>query len=288
MSLKFTGERLVTIVDHHLGVTEHLHRYAIALEYCKGKDVLDIASGEGYGTNLISKIAKSVVGVDVSEEAISHAKNKYIGENISFKLGSADKIPLADNSLDIVVSFETLEHHTKHVEMFNEIKRVLRTDGILIMSSPEKSIYFNRDPNNPFHVKELTFSEFKELVSKFFANSNFYFQKYIHGSFIHSVQDLEKKPLQIYNGSYESIQLGLQDNYLFYNRPFFNLVIASDNEVDKLGFSYFDGANVITEQLIEQQKLIKQIMNTKSYRIGNFFISILLRIPGLNKLKGII
>jgi 2-polyprenyl-3-methyl-5-hydroxy-6-metoxy-1,4-benzoquinol methylase len=63
-----------------------------------------------------------------------------------------------------VVSFETLEHHDKHDEMFLEIKRILRPGGLLLMSTPEKLFYTDL-PNvqNEFHVKELYLEEFRDL-----------------------------------------------------------------------------------------------------------------------------
>ena len=135
--LNFTGERYVPGIKGDIEI-EHLHRYALALELSKGKNVLDIASGEGYGSYLLSMLAKSVVGVDISKEAILHSSMKYIKSNLTFLCGSADRIPCESHSFDLVVSFETIEHHDKHEEMLQEIKRVLKPDGILILSSPEK------------------------------------------------------------------------------------------------------------------------------------------------------
>ena len=76
-SLDWTGERLVTDVEGVFGVAEHLHRYAMAQQLAKDKIVLDLASGEGYGTNLLSDVAKYVTGVDISDEAVQHANKKY-------------------------------------------------------------------------------------------------------------------------------------------------------------------------------------------------------------------
>ena len=136
----WTGERLETFVFND-NTVEHLHRYAITIDYIKGKTVLDIASGEGYGTNLLSKYAEKVFGVDIDETSIELAKKKYSSKNLEFKIGRADLIPLEDSSMDVVVSFETLEHHDKHQEMMLEIKRVLKPGGILIMSTPDKKYY---------------------------------------------------------------------------------------------------------------------------------------------------
>ena len=165
---EWTGERLTTGKSNEI-VIHHLHRYAIALDLVKDKVVLDIASGEGYGSSLLANEAKKVIGVDIEAKVIEFAKAKYKKANLAFKIGRADQMPVDDNSIDVVVSFETIEHHDKHEEMFLEIKRVLKPDGVLIMSSPDKLNY--RDiPKfyNPFHIKELYREEFKQLVEKYF------------------------------------------------------------------------------------------------------------------------
>src|SRR5215207_9384045 len=150
-----TGERLHTDVCDN-NTLEHLHRYGIALDFCRGRRVLDVASGEGYGSNLLASVAEGVKGVDISEDAVSHARLKYRRPNLEYLQGSADAIPLPDASIDTVVSFETIEHHDRHAEMLAEIKRVLRPNGVLVISSPDKLNYTDiPGVINPFHVKEL-------------------------------------------------------------------------------------------------------------------------------------
>src|SRR5258708_39818320 len=74
--LEFTGERFTTLVEGEIR-HEHLHRYFFALQFCAGKSILDIASGEGYGSALLATVASRVTGVDISDEAIGHAKENY-------------------------------------------------------------------------------------------------------------------------------------------------------------------------------------------------------------------
>lgn len=169
--MEFTGERYMPGVGDQIAY-EHLHRYALACEYVSGRTVLDIASGEGYGSRLLAKSAKKVVGVDLSEEAISHAKAKYANqENLDFLVGSCTNIPAADGFFDVVVSFETIEHITEHDKMLDEIKRVLKPGGILIISSPNKKTYTDDvQSKNVYHVHELYLSEFKNLLNARFKN----------------------------------------------------------------------------------------------------------------------
>jgi glycosyltransferase involved in cell wall biosynthesis/SAM-dependent methyltransferase len=180
--MKFTGERFLPEVHGNIEL-EHLHRYLLASKIVLGKDVLDIASGEGYGSAMLARLAHRVTGVDISEEAVAHARNKYIADNLEFSAGSCAAIPLDDASVDVVVSFETIEHHTEHDAMMQEIRRVLRPDGVLVISSPDK-LEFNAvfGSTNEFHVKELLREEFDTLLGRYFKNHILYGQKIVYGS----------------------------------------------------------------------------------------------------------
>src|SRR5207247_8088143 len=123
-TLPFTGERYVPSVGGEIAL-EHLHRYALARSLAAGKDILDIASGEGYGTAMLGAVARSVAGVEIDPATVKHARRRYAGcSNVRFLEGACEAIPLEDASVDLVVSFETIEHHDRHAEMLQEIKRV--------------------------------------------------------------------------------------------------------------------------------------------------------------------
>ncbi|PLC52484.1 hypothetical protein CR155_18485 [Pollutimonas nitritireducens] len=180
--MEFTGERFVPETHGEIEL-EHLHRYLLACEIVAGKAVLDIASGEGYGSAMMAKTAASVIGVDISAEAIEHANTRYLQENLKFLTGTCSAIPLRDASVDIVVSFETIEHHNEHEQMMSEIRRVLRPEGVLFISSPDKQNYsIEPDFTNEFHVKELFEQEFKDLLESHFQNTQYFGQRIIYGS----------------------------------------------------------------------------------------------------------
>lgn len=182
--LKDNGERFM---PEWKGDTEleHLHRYHVSLDHVAGRSVLDVASGEGYGSALLATRAARVVGVDLSHEAVAHAQAQYRSDNLQFRVGSASSLPLESSSFDVVVSFETLEHLSEHDEMLTEIARVLKPDGLLILSTPDKKYYTDqRNHQNPFHVKELYREEFRSLVLRYFPNVEFYFQRSAHASII--------------------------------------------------------------------------------------------------------
>jgi len=272
--LRWTGERLVTSLNSVHGVIEHLHRYALAVELCENKVVLDIASGEGYGSFLLSKKAKKVIGVDLDQETINHAKQKYSSsDNLDFLVGSTSKIPLPDNSVDVVVSFETLEHYVEHDQMMLEILRVLTPNGCLFISSPEKSIYKLRDPNNPYHIKELTFNEFETLIKRFFKNSKFYSQRFVAGSLVHPLEENCKSHFKIYDGTYSEVYEGINEGD-FYNKPFFNLAICSNDESQvniPTQYSLFNGANVVEKQVKDLKSMNNRLINSRSYKFGSWF-----------------
>jgi Methylase involved in ubiquinone/menaquinone biosynthesis len=190
MEMAFTGERYVPTVQGRIRY-EHLHRYALALEFVQGKSVLDIASGEGYGSAYLSKVANSVIGVDIDRECVNFSRKKYGNiANLEFVVGSCDAIPLSSESIDIVTSFETIEHHDKHDEMMREIKRVLKPGGVLVISAPNRLTYSDNpksasaNPNNQFHVNEPYEYQFVSLLSRYFKNVKLYGQRLAIGSFV--------------------------------------------------------------------------------------------------------
>ena len=176
--MKFTGERYLPAETGQLRF-EHLHRYAWVLPFARGREVLDIASGEGYGSALLAGVAAAVVGVDLSEEAVAHARERYGSQaKLRFLRGDAAQIPLPDASVDLVVSFETIEHHARHEEMLSEIARVLRPDGRLVLSSPNRPVYREKlHSRNEFHVRELDYAELDALLRRHFPRVSYVGQR---------------------------------------------------------------------------------------------------------------
>ncbi|TDK66528.1 glycosyltransferase [Sapientia aquatica] len=186
--MQFTGERFIPTEQGRIRL-EHYHRYASVLDIVEKKDVLDVACGAGYGSAMLSDVSRSVVGVDISIEAVEHASKTYKSKNLTFCQGSASDLGFRDATFDVVVSFETIEHLLEQAEMIAEIRRVLRPDGVLVISSPNRPIYAEeRSDQNEFHVKELDFNEFDNLLKNQFPSIRYYGQRLLLGSVVQSIE----------------------------------------------------------------------------------------------------
>lgn len=146
----------------------HLCRYLNAKNYCQDNKVLDVACGEGYGSALLKKWgAKKVIGVDCSEEAIKKAKKYFKQVNVEYMVADACQLPFEDNSFDLVVSFETIEHVDDDVAFLKEIQRVAKKDAVIIVSCPNDPYYYkDGDDGNPFHKRKYTAYDFKSISTR--------------------------------------------------------------------------------------------------------------------------
>lgn len=180
--LRDTGERLIMNSNWNLKTKmEHLHRYTIISKYTKGKVVLDAACGTGYGTEIISRNAKKIYGIDLDTDAIDYCNEKYHKDNLHYIKMSVTELDFPNEMFDIVVSFETFEHisYEDEVKFLNEIKRVLKKDGILVLSVPNDTllrrlVYGNYV--NEFHLVDFSERKFVELLQKYFENVKLYYQ----------------------------------------------------------------------------------------------------------------
>lgn len=141
-------------------------RYEFAAKLVKGKNVLDIACGAGYGSTILSDAgALSVDGVDISKEAIDYANFYYKQENILFVQSDIHNYS-SDKKYDVIVCFETIEHVENYRDVLKCLERLMTTGGSLIISSPNRLITSPRcktisDRPRGFHVQEFTIEELK-------------------------------------------------------------------------------------------------------------------------------
>ena len=182
--LEWTGERCVPWVDDWVVLYEHLHRYHFAADLADGKQVLDLGSGEGYGSAILAERAKSVLGVELDPQAVAHARLNYARDNLVFRESSILELSdLLDASFDLVICYEVIEHIVEHEELLTLVRRVLAPGGVFVVSTPDREIYSEaHDYHNPFHTKELSRAEFADLLSRHFSHHAMWSQSLALGS----------------------------------------------------------------------------------------------------------
>lgn len=149
---------------------EHTARYLFALPYVEDRNVLDIACGTGYGLAFLKQSARSVTGVDVDLCAARDAKNECDTDKLRVLLGDGTNLPFKEKSFGVVTSFETLEHLHARDKFLSELKRVLKPNGLLILSTPNSNYTnpVNGKPANPFHIFEYNPEELRLELENFF------------------------------------------------------------------------------------------------------------------------
>lgn len=176
----FTGERAMPLASNmnQPVMLEHWARYKLVAPLAKGKRVLDIACGAGYGSNLMAETAKTVTGGDISHETVDYSRAHYSDKtNLEFGVMDVRKLPFEENSFDLVVSFETLEHIVEGEQLLKEVCRVLSDDGVLAISTP-----FGGPCCNKYHVayyqkgsfEEFLLTSFKEIEIKYQREDKFF------------------------------------------------------------------------------------------------------------------
>lgn len=148
----------------------HLDRYAFAQPYCAGKTVLDAACGTGYGTALLGEVAQQAVGIDCAGDAVDYARGTYAKTHIGFERSFVELTPFADSAFDRIVSFETVEHTLCPRAHMMEIARLLKPQGMAILSVPNAWGYTDH------HFFDFDLRMLRELTSDFFGRSEFFYQ----------------------------------------------------------------------------------------------------------------
>jgi SAM-dependent methyltransferase len=256
MTLEWTGERFLPWRNDPTLAYEHLHRYLYASRFVAGKSVLDLASGEGYGSNLLAQSAAEVIGVDLAVEVVAHARQRYPRPNLEFLVGSITNVPISETRrFDVVVCFEAIEHIEDHRGLLAEIVRLLEEDGVLIVSTPNKNAYHQTiQQENEFHVKELEFDEFRGLLQSRFQNVCFLGQR------IYAQSDL----WPVVSGANDRIEefiierTGSEFAVVGSERrqPMYFIAVASNAPLDDLNFSaLIDSGNAL---LLEKDRELRE------------------------------
>ena len=156
---------------------EHRGRYRFAARLASpGQRVLDVASGAGFGLVLLEHSGAWPVGVDYSAHALAEVRERQ--PSAPLVRADAARLPFADESFDLVVSFETVEHVADACALVRAIRRVLKPGGLLVLSTPNRAFGPpERHTSNPFHVREFTPDELRNLLVQAFADVRLYGQR---------------------------------------------------------------------------------------------------------------
>lgn len=237
--LHWTGERFLPwLSDKQADMAlEHMCRYYLASEFGENKAILDVASGEGYGSYLLSNNAKSVLGVDVSEEVIEVANKKYQKNNLKYILGNATQLEKINQKFEVVTAFEMIEHIYEQEVFIDQVKKVLVEDGIFIVSTPNKYVHEHEyHSENHFHVKELYFDEFETLLNKNFKYCYFLGQRVYRTA---ESWCIESDANDCAHRSVEIDEVGVHEKDDKHREPSFYIAVCSDKPISKLKDRYY-------------------------------------------------
>jgi ubiquinone/menaquinone biosynthesis C-methylase UbiE len=151
----------------------HVRRYELAGAHARGKRVLDVACGTGYGAGILVDQggAAAVMGIDIDPLAVDYATRRYGRTNVLFRAASAASTGLADHAIELVTTFETIEHVPDPAALLNEFARVLAPGGTLILSTPN-----DRGPTQ-FHVHSFTPDALRKLLTRCFVPTAWWGQR---------------------------------------------------------------------------------------------------------------
>ena len=195
---------------------EHIARYRFARESIeKSAKVLDAACGTGYGSHLLARKFRKVHGIDISKEAIDHCKRNFRRDGLLYHVMNTEDLSFDDGEFDAVVSFETIEHLERPAKYLDELSRVLKSAGTLIVSTPVKGVYeqtFLGD--NPYHLHEMSIAEFQAELSVRFSIQGLFGQTYL-SHMRASEEKLERNA--VYKGSVVFLVKSLLRKHMFSN-----------------------------------------------------------------------
>jgi ubiquinone/menaquinone biosynthesis C-methylase UbiE len=264
------GER-IELSNTNTTLLEHIHRYIFAANYVKDKIVLDAACGTGYGSNYLSNYAKMVYGIDINADVIENNKEIYKKDNLIFTNGSVYQLPYDDNMFDVIVSFETIEHVDNGEKVLSEFNRVLKDNGLLIISTPNKNISIQNNLNNPFHVHEYFEEEFKTLLSKYFSNIYISYQSNIFLNLISTNNNDNYNFFSIKNNLLQQDIIDINYNKFDNDKNFF-IALASNKSINLYPPSALNGNTFLKSEIENLVFMYNSILNSKTYKVGKIIL----------------
>jgi 2-polyprenyl-3-methyl-5-hydroxy-6-metoxy-1,4-benzoquinol methylase len=146
---------------------------------------LDVACGTGYGATILAETGnRSIVGVDLSREALSTACTRYPHSRVNYVRSRAESLPFASGAFGSVVCFETLEHVAEPRALLREVARVLTDRGTFIVSTPNRKVAspwwpLTGRPANPHHLHEYRLAELEQELAEWFEIKELWGQRFV-------------------------------------------------------------------------------------------------------------
>jgi 2-polyprenyl-3-methyl-5-hydroxy-6-metoxy-1,4-benzoquinol methylase len=259
---EFTGERLVPGQVEPDLYNEHVARYLFALPLVRGQ-YLDLGCGTGYGTSLVAertaKTSADVTGVDVSAEALDYARQHY--SNVNFQAADATNTGLPSETYQTITAFELIEHLTDWSALLKEAKRLLSSEGVFLVSTPNRGFYAETRKEsgpNPFHAHEFSRDEFAQALSSFFAHVRMFRQDHQAAQLIHTA--MMQTADQNQHSDFGRMQLPQSDNM-----PNYLIAVCSDQPIAELpSFAYFPSSANLLQEKHQHITLLQTELATKS------------------------
>ncbi|MBD2150108.1 class I SAM-dependent methyltransferase [Pseudanabaena sp. FACHB-1277] len=258
----YTGERHM---EDQLGVglnlshIDHMVRYAFTSNFVKGKRVLDITCGSGYGSQFMAvQGAEKVVGVDIDVNSIKHARKYYQHPNVSYIESDAHHVSeLEDESFDVIISFETIEHLQFPRDFLLELRRLLKPDGQLIISCPND--YRSSPWISQYHIHKFRFTEFRDIILNVFGEASFLLQ---YNTITSSL--IRPTGIEEHNSRFQNYLSPLPEG--FWGNQYLDSILTVDNAL-----GYLAVVGIATDQIVHQSSIshsaFQEVIDTLKYQM---------------------
>lgn len=257
--VEFTGERVIPGQVNDDLWSEHVARYAFARRYAQGKRVLDAGCGTGYGSAELAQSAAEVTGVDIAADAVEFARTNYPLPGLQFIESSCTAIPFPPASFDLLVAFEVIEHLADYRAFLVECARLLTSEGLFIVSSPNKRYYSETRAAtgpNPFHEHEFEAEEFVRELENVFPSVRLLLQNRVESFAFHPAVSFWPAEARIDGGG------GTAEDAHFF------IALCSRGPLPEAkSFVYVPkAANMLRERELHVEALLRQLADIKADR----------------------
>lgn len=268
--IEFTGERVVPgEVEPDLW-NEHFSRYLFAARLARGKRVIDLGCGTGYGADELARTAATVTGLDIDPATITHAQQTYQRDNLTYLAASSEQVPLPDACADLVIAFELIEHLASPERLLAEANRLLAPGGQFIVSTPNREYYStSRVEPNPYHLHEFDYPEFRSALEATFPHVAVFTQNHVSALLFQPLEApastslrLDPNPAGAANAHFylavcaQAVQVG-SPNFLYVPATS-NILHERETHIRKLEGELKTKQQWLTQALADHQVLVDQ------------------------------